>query len=168
LSAQWPISFLAFGAETNEFWIFQRLTMTTLLAYQTIPDRSHDLESVTLDTVWAVQGLCVVHKDCWIVHSALRAKRFMCDHLFELPMKFLRRCWRDRSMATPPMFAVVVRIFSQGVTLALVVGGLLTFSPDSSVVSHGDGYALRAGIAYRSAPIGILSDRSRVTKGCQT
>jgi len=71
-------------------------------------------------------------------------------------------------MATPPMFALAGRVFSQGVTLARVVGGLLTFSLDSSVLSHGDGYALRAGIAYRSAPIGISSDRSRVTKGCQT
>src|SRR5215475_3283864 len=71
-------------------------------------------------------------------------------------------------MVTPPMFALVVLVFSQGVTLARVVGGLLTFSLDSSAVSHGDGYALRAGIAYRSAPIGISSDRSRVTQGCQT
>jgi hypothetical protein len=70
--------FLAFGAETNELGIVQRITMTTLLAYQTIPDRSHDLESVTLDTVWAAHRLYGLHKGCGIVSSALIAKRFMC------------------------------------------------------------------------------------------
>ena len=90
MSTQWATLFLAFGAETKEFGIVQRVTMTTLLAYQTIPDRGHDLESVTLDTVWAAHGLCGVHKDFWIVPSVLRAKRFMRQHRFERPMKVLR------------------------------------------------------------------------------
>src|SRR5262252_5060628 len=77
LSAQGAILFLAFGAETNEVGIVQRITMTTLLTYQTIPDRSHDLETVTLDTVWAAHRVYVVHKDCWTVPGALGAKPVM-------------------------------------------------------------------------------------------
>jgi hypothetical protein len=62
LSAQRAISFLAFRAETNDRWIIQRITMTTLLTYQTIPDRIHDFESVILDTVRAAHGVHVHHK----------------------------------------------------------------------------------------------------------